>query len=43
MCTYFKIETDLAQNLIDDFFLILTVRGLSHRKDFKRKEIEARG
>ena len=27
MCTYFKTETDVAQNLIDDFFLILTVRG----------------
>ena len=24
MCTYFKIETDLAQNLIDYFFLTLT-------------------
>ena len=35
MCTYFKIKTDVAQNLIDDFFLILTVRGTFHKKDFK--------
>ena len=27
MCTYFKTETDVAQNLIDDFFLNLTVSG----------------
>ena len=26
MCTYFKTETDTAQNLIDDFFLTLAVR-----------------
>ena len=32
---YFKIETDVAQNLIDNFFLLLTVEGPFHRKDFK--------
>ena len=26
MSKYFKIETDVAQNLIDDFFLTLTVK-----------------
>ena len=26
MTKYFKIETDVAQNLIDDFFLTLTVK-----------------
>ena len=35
MCAYFKIETDAAQNLINDFFLILTVGGPFHWKDFK--------
>ena len=35
MCTYFKTETDVAQNLIDYFFLTLTVRRPFHRKDFK--------
>ena len=25
VCTYFRIETDLDQDLINDFFLILTV------------------
>ena len=35
MCKYFKIETDVAQNLVDDFFfffLILTVRGILSEK-----------
>ena len=32
MCTYFKTKTDVAQNLIDDFFLTLTVRGPFHKK-----------
>ena len=35
MCTYFKTKTDAAQNLIDKFFLTLTVRGPFHKKDFK--------
>ena len=35
MCPYFNTKTDAAQNLIDDFFLTLTVRGPFHRKDFK--------
>ena len=35
MCTNLKRDTDVAQNLIDDFFLTLTVRGPFHRKDFK--------
>ena len=42
MCTYFKIETDVVQNLIilyTIFFLTLTERGLFHRKDFKWKKI----
>ena len=38
MFTYFKIETDVTQNLMDDFFFILTVRGPFHRKDFKWKK-----
>ena len=38
MCIYFKIETDVAQNLIDFFSLILTVRGPFHRNDFKWKK-----
>ena len=36
MCMYFKTETDVAQNLVDNFFfLTLTIRGPFHRKDFK--------
>ena len=38
MCTYFKTETDAAQNLIDDFFATLNVRRPFHRKDFKWKK-----
>ena len=38
MCTYFKTKTDVAKNMIDDFFLTLTVRGPFHRKDFKWKK-----
>ena len=35
MCKYFKIDTEVAQNPIDDFFLLtLTVRGTFHRKNF---------
>ena len=37
MCPYFKTKTVVAQNLIDDFFLTLNVRGPFHRKDFKWK------
>ena len=34
ICTYFKKETDVAQNLINDFFfLILIVREPSHRRE----------
>ena len=36
---YFKTETAVAQNWIDDFFLTLTVRGPFNRKDFKWKKI----
>ena len=36
---YFKTETVVAQNWIDDFFLTLTVRGAFNRKDFKWKKI----
>ena len=32
---YFKTETDIAQNLIDYFFLTLTVRRPFHKKNFK--------
>ena len=35
MCTYLKTETDIAQNMIDYFFLTLTVRSPFHRKNFK--------
>ena len=35
MCTYFKTETDVAQNLIDDFFQTLTVRGPFQKKKKK--------
>ena len=35
MCTYFKTETDVGQNLKDDVFLTLTVRGHFHWKDCK--------
>ena len=35
MYTYFKTKTDMAKNLMDDFFLALTVRGPFDRKDFK--------
>ena len=36
MCTYFKTETDVAQNLIDDFFQTLTVRGPFQKKKKKK-------
>ena len=39
MCTYVNTNTDGAQNLIDFFFLTLTVRGPFHRKDFKWEKI----
>ena len=39
MCAYFNTKTDKAQNLIDDIFLTLTVRGPFHRKDSKCKKI----
>ena len=40
MWTYFKTETGVVQNLIDDFFyLTLTVRGPFYRKDFTLKKI----
>ena len=35
MRSYFKTETDVAENLIDYFRLTLTVRRPFHRKDFK--------
>ena len=40
---YFNTKTDVAQNLIDDFFLTLTVRGPFHRKEFKWKKYESTG
>ena len=39
MCTYFNTKTDVAQNMVHDFFLTFTVRGPFHRKDFKGKKI----
>ena len=37
---YFKIETDVAQNLIDFFFfLTVTIRGLFHRIDLSEKNM----
>ena len=35
MCTHFKTETDIAQNLINYSFLTLTVRRPFHRENFK--------
>ena len=43
MCTYFNTKPDVAQNLIDDFFLILNVRGPFRRKDFKWKKYGGTG
>ena len=40
---YFKTKTDVSQNLIDNFFLTLTVRGPFHRKDFKLKKYGGMG
>ena len=38
MCTYFNAKTNVAQNLIDNFFSNMTARRPFHRKDFKRKK-----
>ena len=38
MCTYFKTKTDAAQNLINNFFLTLIVRGPFNRKDLSEKK-----
>ena len=35
MCIYLKAETDIAQNMIDYFFLTLTVRSPFHGETFK--------
>ena len=44
MCTYFNTKTDVAQNLIDDFFfLTFTVSGPFHRKNFKWKKYGGTG
>ena len=43
MCTYFTTKNDAPHNLIDEFCLILTVRGPYHRKDFKRKKYGGTG
>ena len=43
MCKYFNTKNDVAQNLIDDSFLTLTVRGPFHRKDFKLKKYGGTG
>ena len=39
ICMYFIKETDIVGNLITDFFLTLTVRGLFHRHNFKGKNM----
>ena len=38
MYTYFKTETDAAQNLIDNCFSNLGCQKTFHRKDFKWKK-----
>ena len=44
MCTYFKKETNEVQNLIDDFFLTLTVTGpLSIGRILSEKKYEGAG
>ena len=43
MCTYFKAETDVAQNLIDYFFLTFTVKRPFHREDFKWRGYRSMG
>ena len=41
MCTYFKAETDVAQNLIDEFFSnfdcqkTLSIGGILHEKKYR--------
>ena len=43
MGSYFKTETDLDQNLIDDFFfLTLTVKGPFHRRILSEKNMGVR-
>ena len=39
MSKYFKIETDVVQNLIDDFFLTLTVKWPLGRIYLKKKYV----
>ena len=41
MYTYFKTETDVAQNLIDYFSQTLTVRRPFHRENFKWRGYES--
>ena len=43
MCAFFNTKTDKAQNLIEDIFLTLTVRGPFHRKDSNCKKIGGYG
>ena len=43
VCTYFKIETDVDQNLINDIFLILTVWGPFYRKGVELKKYDGTG
>ena len=43
MCTYFKTETDVAQNLIEDFFLTLNVRGPSIERILSEKKYGGTG
>ena len=38
-----KQPFDVTQNLIDNFFLTLTVRGPFHREDFKWKNMGVHG
>ena len=38
ICTYFNIKADVAQTLIDFFFLTLTVREPFYKKDFEWKK-----
>ena len=43
MCTNFKTETDVAQNLIEDFFSSFHCQRPFHKKDFKGKNIGGMG
>ena len=43
MCAYFKIETDAAQNLIDDFFSNFDCQRTFPERTLSKKNIGVRG